>query len=126
MPEIECCYDFGTCFCKNKVEFWVTRKYDAMEWWFGFCKEHLDLIIDTNEIVGLEQLQKASPRMYKRAINWEELGYHPKIHTFDKKSYGDIKITIALKEYRKRKLQKYINKRKSVMGEISENVRKTV
>ena len=111
MTGIECCYDFGTCFCKNKVEFWVTKKCDTMEWWYGFCKDHFNLIIDTNEI-ELEQLQREKARMHNQIINWEELGYHSKIHVYDKPSYGDIKITMTIKKYRKKKLQKYINKRK--------------
>jgi len=108
MTEIECCYDLGTC--KNKVEYWVTKKNDDVRWWYGFCKDHFNLIIDTNDI-ELEQLIREKARMHNQIINWEELGYHSKIHVYDK-AYGNIKITMAIKEYRKKKLQKYLDKRK--------------
>ena len=109
MTGLECNYELGSC--KNKVEFWVTKKNDdVMGWWYGLCKDHLNLIIDSNEI-ELEQLQKEKARMYNQIINWGELGYHSKIHVYDK-AYGDIEITMAIKEYRKKKLQKYIDKRK--------------
>ena len=106
MTEIECCYNLGTC--KNKVEYWVRKKKRL--YWYPLCKDHFNLIIDTNEI-ELEQLQKEKARMHNQIINWEELGYHSKIHVYDK-AYGDIEITMAIKEYRKKKLQKYIDKRK--------------
>jgi len=105
----ECSYDFGTETCKNKVEFWVTKKNDDVRWWYALCKEHLNIIIDTNEL-ELEQLQKEKARMHNQIINWNELGYHTNIHDIDK-SYGDIKITMTIKEYRKKKLQKYLDKR---------------
>lgn len=126
----ECCYEIGTC--KNEVIAWITKKNDTTKFWYPLCKDHLHFIIITKTIeIDLEQLQLERIRQlelriydkkktvnWKMFLDWEELAYHSKIHTYDT-PYGDINITIALKEHRKRKLQQYIKKKKPYMIKLN-------
>ena len=106
--------------CNNNVEFWlkkVAKEDEAFpNWWYPFCKLHLDKILRENKVVFSElifhdqKIRKYKQRKHvnwKMFLDWEELEYHPKIKTYDK-AFGDIKITMALTEHRKNKLKKYI------------------
>ena len=106
MTLIECSYKLGHC--KNQIKFWVT-KIERSFYWYPLCEDHLNLIVD-NEELELEQLQREKARIYNQIIDWEDLEYQPKIHTYDQPR-GEIEITKALKEYRIRKMTKYIENR---------------
>ena len=117
-----CCYGE----CKNEIKFWVNKaaKEDDFcpSWWYGLCKVHFEKILKENEFELLELMfedQRSRERNrdtkegkyinWKMLLNWEALEYHGKIKVYDK-AYGDIKITIALKEHRKNNLIKYKKK----------------
>lgn len=117
----ECSFD--SKFCKRKVEFWAKKesKYDdpLPNWWYGLCKYHLDILLKENGIEISElQYQAQRERKYKKRklinwkmfLDWEELGYHSKIKVYDEEAYGDIRITMALKNHRKNNLKKYKKK----------------
>ncbi|MFX1479991.1 MAG: hypothetical protein ACFFCI_17875 [Promethearchaeota archaeon] len=114
--------------CKNEVIAWVRKKDDSIRFWYALCEEHLHFIILTNTLgIEIEQLQLEKIRQlrlkrydkkkivnWKMFLDWEELEYHPNIQDFEL-SEGDIKITLALEEHRKKNVKKYIKKNKKFM-----------